>query len=36
MVSMVEKVKGYMDELGSKLVQLPFPGYNARKLVGIC
>jgi hypothetical protein len=31
-----EKQKGYTDELGSILEQLPFPDNGARKLVGIC
>ena len=33
-VRMVVKEKGYMDELGSKLAQLPLLGNGARKLVG--
>jgi hypothetical protein len=33
-VRMVVKEKGYMDELGSELAQLPFLGNSARKLVG--
>jgi len=33
-VRMVVKEKGYMNELSSKLAQLPFPGNGARKLVG--
>jgi len=32
-VRMVVKEKGYMDELGSELAQLPFPDNGARKLV---
>ena len=35
MVGVVKKVKGYMDELGSFLEQITFPGNGARKLVGI-
>jgi len=31
---MVVKEKGYMDELGSELAQLPLSGNGARKLVG--
>ena len=32
-VRMVVKEKGYMDELGSKLAKLPFPGNGDKKLV---
>jgi len=33
-VTMVVQEKGYTDELGSKLAQLPFPSNITRKLVG--
>ena len=35
-IMMGKKEKGYTDDFGSILEQLPFPGNGARKLVGIC